>query len=297
MENSQSALEYRKLRRSYEYWIGSEYLGFASSVRHFRFITAFKKLIKIIKYKKYWYRPAYDSPDMKNIPVIKNDEPVSDRRIAVYTCITGNYDYIKEPLFKSDNVDFFVFSDRKVSSKAWKQLDIPKEAKSFTGSLVNRFIKMHPHLLFNNYDYTLYVDGNVLVLDNPLHFINCMNLEYGIAMHKHAFRNDIYKEADACLKLKKGNPIKIKAQLEAYRVEGMPDSYGLLEATIILTKMNHPKAAEIYDKWWDDFLIREGYRDQLSLPYVLWKMKINPNEIGTLGNNEYQNGSFFIFGH
>ena len=41
-------------------------------------------------------------------------------KICVYTCITGNYDDLKEVKVKEDNIDYICFTNNKgLSSNSW----------------------------------------------------------------------------------------------------------------------------------------------------------------------------------
>lgn len=82
-----------------------------------------------------------------------------------------------------------------------------------------------------------------------------------------------------------------------YYKEGFPQEYGLLECGIIVTDLHNDKAKTIYDEWWNEFMREQSGRDQLSIPYVLWKKGISPSEIGTLGNNLYFEPKFRIVPH
>ena len=71
--------------------------------------------------------------------VNKNGENME--KICVYTCITGNYDNLKDVLVKEDNVDYICFTDNKyLSSSTWKIMYI--EDKTLTAHYLSRKIKM-----------------------------------------------------------------------------------------------------------------------------------------------------------
>ena len=47
----------------------------------------------------------------------------------------------------------------------------------------------------------------------------------------------------------------------------------------------------------NEFVESGSLRDQISLPYVLWKNNINIKQVSTLGNNVYQNSKLFKIDH
>ncbi len=218
----------------------------------------------------------------------------SKQKVVVYTCITNGYDSLLEPL--STTCDYVAFCDEKSRTKRktkWEQR--PIEGTFDNGTLANRYIKMHPFELFPNYDFAIYVDGNVRVVGDPRKLCEiARKSKAGIAIHEHSERSCIYEEGVACTLLKKGNPEKIKQQLDAYRKNGMPENYGLLEATILVFDLRNNIAKTILQEWYQEFLKNSSGRDQLSFPYVLWKMKLSKHDLGILGNNVWRNPFFSI---
>ena len=95
----------------------------------------------------------------------------------------------------------------------------------------------------------------------------------------------------------KGDKSKINKQINKYSKEGFPKHYGLLEATIIFTDLRNPKSKVILENWWEEFLKSESYRDQLSLPYILWQQGISTSKADSLGNNLYRSSKFFVEHH
>ena len=74
-------------------------------------------------------------------------------KICVYTCITGNYDDLKEVKIKEDNIDYICFTNNKeLTSNSWKIIYI--EDNSLDNHYLSRKIKMlgHPYI-DENYDY------------------------------------------------------------------------------------------------------------------------------------------------
>jgi hypothetical protein len=50
----------------------------------------------------------------------------------------------------------------------------------------------------------------------------------------------------------------------------MPAEFGLWGCGIMIRKTNHPNVQQIETAWWDE-INSTTPRDQLSLPYILWK--------------------------
>lgn len=240
-------------------------------------------------------------PSDVNLPTLNlkkvSEYDTHDKRIAVYTCIVGNYDFPIEPIFQSTNIDYFIFSDNKVESTIWKRKEIPENLINMDNTLLNRYIKMHPFEFFSDYDFAVYVDGNVKIVGDVSEMINLLNPQIGLGLHKHARRDSIYNEAKVLNIYKKGNKNQINEQVSFYRKNKFPHKYGMLEATIIISEISNETAKQIMLEWWEEFFSRKSYRDQLSLPYILWKKNITIDDVGVLGNNLYKNPKFQIIEH
>lgn len=210
-------------------------------------------------------------------------------KIAVYTCMIGKYDHIQEPLFKPNNLDYIIVTDGPLPSTGiWKSIDIRtiKGIPSLDDSRVSRYIKLHPHLFLNEYDYSIYIDANIKTVGDMRYLIYLLN-QYGFIASIHRHRDCIYEELKACIRLKKGDPKIMRKQIDSYRSSSMPEHYGLIEANLIVRDHHNPICIEIMERWWQEIAKYSG-RDQLSLPFVLWKMGISVSEIGKISDNVYK---------
>lgn len=220
---------------------------------------------------------------------------------VVYTCITGGYDVPHEPVYKSDKVDYVLYTDKPCLDKKsiWQCHGLGTVPADPKGNGINRYYKFHPFELFENqYDYSIYIDGSVQTVSDiaPLYMIAKAS-RLGIAMHRHAARCCVYKEALWCKYNKRGDQKALEKQVTEYREEGFPEKYGLCEATIIVVDLHNQTAKRLLDMWWDEFCRSGSGRDQLSFPYILWKEGYHIEDIGCLGNDEYRNPKFRINAH
>ncbi len=219
-------------------------------------------------------------------------------RIAVYTCIIGEYDQLHEPLIQPNNIDYYVITDSDISpTSCWIKID----PHSFTGIdkydgyLKNRFFKMFPNIVFPNYKYSIYVDGNFKICSDFTEHVNRLS-EYGMAFFRHSKRLSVKQEAEVCKILRKEKAENIDKYMERLIADDFPDNYGLLACNIIVREHNKKICIDVMNQWWIEF---RDYvkRDQLSLPYVLYKNKITVNEVATLGGDVHKDFSFEIMKH
>ena len=89
-------------------------------------------------------------------------------KIAVYTSIFGKYDVLHEDQFKMEGVDYLCFTDEDLKSNTWNIIksiplynDPNRNAKKY---------KILPHRYLKDYDYSVWIDGNILVIYNKSNF-------------------------------------------------------------------------------------------------------------------------------
>lgn len=217
-----------------------------------------------------------------------------DKKIAVYTCILGNYDNLLEPLFVPDNCDFFVITDQKIAQDSkWNKIDPAKylDFNHISSPIeMNRYFKMKPQVCFSEYNYSVYVDGNFQIYTDLTEHINKISTQYGIGVFAHAKRNCIYAEAAKCVELNKIDRQTKKKIITYMKQNQMPEDYGLLYCGMIARNHKNETGIKIMDEWWEEFK-KFPFRDQIILPYVLYRNKIKTQDLSTLGPDYEQDYS------
>jgi hypothetical protein len=196
----------------------------------------------------------YGSWRSENIPAFKNNIKYTDTlalydyKIAVYTCIIGDYDQPQEPLFKPSNVDYILVTDGRLpSTGVWKGMDVRtiKGIPALDDSRVSRYVKLHPHLFLDDYDYSIFIDVNIKTVGDMRYLIHLLN-QHGFVSPLHRRRDCIYEELEACVRLKKDNPQKMREQIDSYRSAGMSEHYGLIEANLLVRDQNNPYVSKLW---------------------------------------------------
>lgn len=260
-----------------------------------------KAIIKKIREKKIkgTVKKKYFHPECLSCK--ENNVDYKKVKIAVYTCIIGEYDNLQIPLLEFNNVDYYLFTDNVEKyakySNIYKIIKIDDEVLKLGNIAANRYIKFHPKEILKEYEYTIYIDGNVRIVSDIRTFVKKCNDRTGIAMHTHRERNDIYDEAAVCKLLKRGNSKMIDTQVSKYIEEGFPKKYGMNEATIIVSDINNKISEKLLNDWYEEFIRSKSLRDQLAWPYILWKNNYKISDIGVLGNNIYENYKIEIVRH
>jgi hypothetical protein len=186
--------------------------------------------------------------------------------IVVYTAVFGGYDRLKPARYPS-----VCITDFQQGALGWQYRGLlmggTNKAKSF-------WAKSHPHILFPDAKYSIFHDGNVEMLISPRQLISETLKNNDIAVHIHPQRKCIYKEGEACVRLKRASRRDVDAQMEYLRRNGYPENNGLVD-TVVLIRRHTPEIAELNECWWSEFERSPAKRDQLSFNFVCWKLGVD----------------------
>jgi len=200
---------------------------------------------------------------------------------VIYTCISGDYDILNEPIVINGEWDYICFTDSDIQSEHWTIKKIPDDCKydvnETTGEQIElskvkiaRKIKINSHLYLSDYDTSIWIDGNLELKSDP-EFILDM---YGVgdfSVLSHPERSCTYEEITAVLLLKKDTEESLARMWNKYeKVEKMPKKLGMIQSGVIIRNHRNPKVCKLNVEWWK--MIRDySHRDQLSFNYVIWK--------------------------
>lgn len=197
---------------------------------------------------------------------------IASAELIVYTVVLDDYDLVLPPAEQTQPSRFFLFTDTVKRVKGWQT--VPPASTSGSPIMANRFHKFFPHMLFPSAEYSLYVDGNIGVIGDlyPL-FVEFVESGTAMGVFRHRDRQTVEQEAEACLTLEKFDAIDIELveeQIAFYDGAGMPKEQTLSDNAVIFRWHGHPKMADAMQEWWVQFQTYTK-RDQLSLPYIVWK--------------------------
>jgi len=198
---------------------------------------------------------------------------------VIYTVNLGKYDSIKN-IPKQEGWDYVNIIDWEITEEEkkktnWTFMMIPDFIKYMNVSIIKkqRFIKLHPHLFFKNYEISLYIDSIYILFGNIDNLIiRLLPPEINIVMNEHRTRNKVSDEMKSVLSFKKEKIEVIQIIKERYKKNKFPDNLGLIETSFILRRHNEKDCINIMEKWWNEIKMY-SHRDQLSICYVLWKEK------------------------
>jgi hypothetical protein len=185
-------------------------------------------------------------------------------KVIVYTVNIGGYDKLNPSpkVIWQDSADFeyLYFTDGEAPA-GWKKVEIKKGDRK-----ASRFWKINSHLL-PPHDISIYLDACYCFKKDIKELPDL--LEADIAVCKHP-EPDVWSHAITCLWYRLDDPKVIFNQMGRY--SDLPEHI-LTENSLIIRK-NNVIIQELNEIWWDEYL-NGSQRDQLSLPYALWKSQAN----------------------
>lgn len=227
----------------------------------------FRYIVKKVQLKNFYYKLKLRNQKLIYQEYKKNRKAKG----VVYTCIIGDYDNLKSQKYVNFDWDYICYTNNKniKSDGIWEVKEL--EFDKLDNTRNNRWHKLNPHLLFSEYERSLYIDGNVRILSKAFFYL-LLNEESFISTI-HPKRNCLYNEAEICKQTKLEKKEIIDNQINIIKKAKFPKNYGLYEANILYRKHNEEKIIKMDEEWWE-FVSKQAKRDQLSLTYVCWKNNI-----------------------
>lgn len=219
-----------------------------------------------------------------------SSNPVSSN-IVVYTAIFGDYDVLIDPEVVEPGVDYVCFTDdEKLSSDVWQIRNVRPMTDP---ALSNRRIKILAHEYLEEYELSVYIDGNIQILERIKPLVEDYLSTTDFALYKHPERSGIFEEAEACIEKNKAEQGPVREQLSYYRDVGFPDDRDLSENRILFRRHQNPEIKDLMWSWWREVSERVS-RDQLSLMFVLW---MNDVEYNLIPHSVRDTPQFAIYPH
>lgn len=117
-----------------------------------------------------------------------------------------------------------------------------------------------------------------------------------VAMFKHPHRTCTYREIDACVARNKITADQGMVARSMLTTAGFPKDFGLWACGMIARRTNNNLFQEsIAPIWWN--LVKRISRDQIWLPFVMWRMSFSPSAIHTIDEDIFSNPYFTFKPH
>lgn len=222
-----------------------------------------------------------------------NIDNLYNKKCAVYTCITGDYDVVEEPEISSTECDYYLISDRKpnhLSVFKWINIDDIVPDIMMDNRRKNRFCKINAPVIFSQYEYSIYVDGNIKIIGDVIKCLDKIG-KSGMAAYRFPFGDCLYAHALTIVVAKVERNNLIFQQIADYFKAGMPKHYGMFECGVLVRDNKNSLCKNVMKDWWSEVLRRVN-RDQISFTYCLWRNGIRYEDVGILGENIRANNCF-----
>ncbi len=253
-----------------------------------------------IKFKRHTFNWYKSSEDETNIQKYIEYQKSRKAKSVMYTCVINDYDDIEEIdalKYINKDWDYICFTDNndhitKGHVGIWEIR--PLQFTTLDNTRNNRWHKLHPHILFPEYEESIYIDSNINIL-TPYLFNIIKKKNSCFVLPKHYKNNCIYKEYYDILKLGLDDENLIKKERNLIINSGMPHNWGFPENNILYRRHNIDIIKKIDEEWW--YMVQNySKRDQLSLSYLLWKYGFDIKKI-TFKNSRLDCKNFFVISH
>lgn len=202
--------------------------------------------------------------------------PVVKTRITIVTALSGDRDNLTDPPVVHPGVEYHAFVEKDWPCKVWQQHKlIPFSNDMYYANRRNaKIYKILIDLFLPDFDFYFWTDPTHTVVPNPAKICEEYLIDSDIAVFKHLYRDCVYKESKFVSEVKYDYPDLLDSQMIYYKASGFSENYGLYELPAFIRK-NTLRIKALNMMWWEQ-ICKYSSRDQLSFPYVLWKMGIIP---------------------
>lgn len=223
-------------------------------------------------------------------------------KIVIFTAIIGKqYDSLYQPLVDNANVDFVCFVKKGDKSEdmvgKWKIRELV-EYEHKDNTRMARYVKMHPHSLLPEYDYCVWIDGNIQIVGEYFYTVVREKIQSHtlVSSMRHPHMDCTYDDAYVCIASHKDSAIRIFLQILYLKIKGFPPNFGLYETNVFFRDNKNEKVLAFNNLWWK-LLSRLSRRDQLGCTYSMWKVGIPINYFFDDGKNARNSESVRYYVH
>lgn len=188
--------------------------------------------------------------------------------ICVYTILTNDYDTVKPVVLSG--IPHYLFTDNpNIVAKGWIVIPIEKTEDC----RLQRKIKILGHPELDKYDVTIYIDASMTLRSTITQLLR--TYKGGFVIGNHNTRNCVYAEGLAVKQLKKAPEEIVNKHIAEYYENNFPINFGMWSSGFMIRDKSTKAMCEL----WYSKLDEHSHRDQLSLPWALWKTGLKPQSV------------------
>lgn len=139
----------------------------------------------------------------------------------------------------------------------------------------SRRAKLMPHRYLPE-DWSIWLDNKSRLKRSPREIVAALTGQgpQPFFAFRHFARDCVYHEGQAVWENGLDDYATVRDRMRAYRSEGMPAHSGLIEGHFIVRRHHDPAVVRFGDRWFEQVL-RHSRRDQISFPYLVWKIGLD----------------------
>lgn len=194
------------------------------------------------------------------------------KKKVIYTCIIGPYDSIRQPYVQDDGFDYILFVAKGTKKQEMEGVWQVREL-DYVGTdnvVTSRYPKLNPHLVLSEYEYTLWMDGNLVIKDKR--FYDAVNekidQKVDYAGVKHPDKKCVYEDIVGCMHAMRDKSANIWRAANFLIKNKFPRHYGMYENNIILRRTASESVRSFNEQWWQLYL-KYPRRDQFTAPFCM----------------------------
>lgn len=191
---------------------------------------------------------------------------------VIYTCLTGGYDRLLQPLAVDPSFDYVCFTETDGQDGVWQLRKLP-EGVGEDNLTRSRHPKLQPHEFLPEYGTSVYMDANLQIVDDEFYRMVDSAIDKGnaLAMLPHPWRDCVWEELRYCYLKDKLSTREAVRHHRHLKETLMPRHWGLWENNVILRAHNEPEIVALDNLWWRSFNACRT-RDQLTFAPSLYRL-------------------------
>lgn len=194
--------------------------------------------------------------------------------LVVCTCIIGGREPLR-PLAFAPETPHVLFTEQAVSLAGW-DVRRPVRIQAHAG-LTAAWHKLHVAELFPDAAAVLWLDGNIQPRGDLAPWAGTRLTTAPLGVYLHHRDRTTAQAVEGAIRNRLDEPQVLYQQLRLQQLSGFRDDC-FFTTSVVLYRPS-PALAQLVEVWWD-WVAHGSWRDDLSLPYALWRTGMSPSLLG-----------------
>jgi hypothetical protein len=227
-------------------------------------------------------------------PILKRKK---NTKIAIFSCVSGGYEEITPLVKNSNGVDIFLYTDNNNTVAPDGVILRQSPYVSHIPVMTARYVKTHPHIWFENYDYIFWIDSNIYFMGEINKYLDMLEATNGdIGVIYHPARYSFIEEGIELAQTSKVNIDTLNSQISKYKKNKNIMKSRLIETNFWVCKPSNPLIIDMMKIWWRE-INNFTHRDQISVNYAVEMAGVKVINLMPNGESARSHPDFLIFEH